>query len=105
MTRRAEPFRVRRTREGAAIRSVWETLSEPWRACVDLAWEAYRADSLPIGAVVADADGRVLAETFREGPAPTSLAVRTEQVATLRDGYLRRHWVDGTAYLDTGSEG
>lgn len=40
---------------------MWETLSEPWRACVDLAWEAYRADSLPIGAVVADADGRVLA--------------------------------------------
>jgi tRNA(adenine34) deaminase len=52
---------VRRTREGATIRSVWETLSEPWRACVDLAWEAYRADSLPIGAVVADAEGRVLA--------------------------------------------
>ena len=40
---------------------MWETLSEPWRACVDLAWEAYRADSLPIGAVVADAEGRVLA--------------------------------------------
>ncbi len=47
--------------EGGTIHSVWETLSEPWRACVDLAWEAYRADSLPIGAVVADADGRVLA--------------------------------------------
>jgi tRNA(adenine34) deaminase len=40
---------------------MWETLSEPWRACVDLAWEAYRADSLPIGAVVADTEGRVLA--------------------------------------------
>ncbi len=52
---------MRRAREGGTIRFVWETLSEPWRACVDLAWEAYRADSLPIGAVVADADGRVLA--------------------------------------------
>jgi tRNA(adenine34) deaminase len=52
---------VRRAREGGTIHSVWETLSEPWRACVDLAWEAYRADSLPIGAVVADAEGRVLA--------------------------------------------
>lgn len=52
-----------------------------------------------------DADGRVLAEAFRDGPAPASLAVRTEQVAALRDGHLRRHWVDGTAYLDTGSEG
>ena len=28
--------------------------------CVELAWEAYRAHSLPIGAVVADADGRLL---------------------------------------------
>jgi tRNA(adenine34) deaminase len=39
---------------------VWETLSEPWRACVEQAWEAYRAGSLPIGAVVADAEGRIL---------------------------------------------
>ncbi len=52
---------MRRAREGGNIPSVWETLSEPWRACVDLAWEAYRADSLPIGAVVADAEDRVLA--------------------------------------------
>ena len=40
---------------------MWQTLSEPWRACVELAWEAYRAGSLPIGAIVADAEGRVLA--------------------------------------------
>lgn len=39
---------------------MWETLSEPWRACVELAWEAYGAGSLPIGAVVTDADERVL---------------------------------------------
>jgi tRNA(adenine34) deaminase len=39
---------------------VWETLSEPWRACVEQAWGAYRAGSLPIGAVVADAEGRIL---------------------------------------------
>jgi tRNA(adenine34) deaminase len=39
---------------------VWGSLSEPWRACVELAWEAYRAGSLPIGAVVADAQGNVL---------------------------------------------
>ena len=39
---------------------VWETLSEPWRACVEQAWEAYRTGSLPIGAVVADAEGHIL---------------------------------------------
>jgi tRNA(adenine34) deaminase len=51
---------VRRRRQDGTIPLVWETLSEPWRACVDLAWEAYGAGSLPIGAVVADADGGVL---------------------------------------------
>jgi len=39
---------------------VWETLSEPWRAGVELAWESYRAGSLPIGAVVADARERLM---------------------------------------------
>ena len=32
-----------------------------WRACVELAWEAQCAGSLPIGAVVVAPDGRVLA--------------------------------------------
>jgi tRNA(Arg) A34 adenosine deaminase TadA len=51
---------MRGARRDVTIPSVWETLSEPWRACVELAWEAYRSGSLPIGAVVADAEGRVL---------------------------------------------
>lgn len=40
---------------------MWETLSEPWRACVEQGWEAYRAGSLPMGAAVADSGGRILA--------------------------------------------
>jgi tRNA(adenine34) deaminase len=51
---------VRRANPGGIIRVVWEELSEPWRACVEEAWEAYRSDSLPIGAVVTDAYGSVL---------------------------------------------
>jgi tRNA(adenine34) deaminase len=39
---------------------MWEDLSEPWRACVEEAWEAYQSGSLPIGAVVTDAYGSVL---------------------------------------------
>jgi tRNA(adenine34) deaminase len=39
---------------------VWEELSEPWRASAEEAWEAYRAGSLPIGAVVTDRQGNVL---------------------------------------------
>jgi tRNA(adenine34) deaminase len=53
---------------------MWETLAEPWRACVDLAWKAYRAGSLPIGAVVTDVSGNLLSrgrnrihERFGEG--------------------------------------
>jgi tRNA(adenine34) deaminase len=51
---------VRRADPGGIIRSVWEELAQPWRACVEEAWEAYREGSLPIGAVVTDAYGHVL---------------------------------------------
>ena len=50
----------------------WEERPGPWRGCVELAWEAYGAGSLPIGAVVADAkSGKVLAagrNRIMEGP-------------------------------------
>ena len=39
---------------------LWDELSRPWRCCLEEAWEAYRAGSLPIGAVVTDAAGNVL---------------------------------------------
>ena len=39
-----------------------EDLSGPWHACVELAWEAYCAGSLPIGAAVVGAEsGSILA--------------------------------------------
>jgi len=49
-----------------------------------------------------DADGRALTESFTDGPAPESVAVQTETLATLSgDVPLRRHTVDTTAYVDT----
>jgi tRNA(adenine34) deaminase len=33
---------------------MYESLSKPWQVCVDLAWEAYCAGSLPIAAVIVD---------------------------------------------------
>jgi tRNA(adenine34) deaminase len=39
---------------------MWQTLSTPWQAAVGAAWEAYRAGSLPIGAVVAGPDGEII---------------------------------------------
>lgn len=39
---------------------MWERLSEPWRCCLEEAWAAYCAGSVPVGAVVTEQSGRVL---------------------------------------------
>jgi tRNA(Arg) A34 adenosine deaminase TadA len=39
----------------------WRELPEPWRASLELAWEAYLAGTIPVGSVVAAADGRIVA--------------------------------------------
>ena len=41
--------------------ALWNTLTEPWQVCLTLAWEGYCQGSLPIAAVVIDADGAVVA--------------------------------------------
>ena len=40
---------------------MWQSLSQPWRACLEEAWTAYRAGSVPIGAAITDGAGRVVA--------------------------------------------
>ena len=61
-------FRRRSTGRGQRVKTLydrqveaWQELEEPWRALSQLAWEAYRAGTMPVGAVVAAADGRVVA--------------------------------------------
>ncbi len=39
---------------------MWSDLPRPWQACLELAWEAYCEDCIPIGAVVAGPDGEIL---------------------------------------------
>lgn len=39
----------------------WETLSLPWQAAFEEAWDAYRNGSVPIGAALADETGAVIA--------------------------------------------
>jgi tRNA(adenine34) deaminase len=39
---------------------MWDKLSIPWQEAITLAWQAYCADTIPIGAVVADADGKIV---------------------------------------------
>lgn len=40
---------------------MWESLAPPWQCCLEEAWTAYCSGSLPIGAVVADGTGRIIA--------------------------------------------
>ena len=40
---------------------MWETLSTPWQTCLDEAWQAYCAGSLPIGAIIVSREGETLA--------------------------------------------
>jgi len=39
---------------------LWNDLSLPWQACLELAWEAYCHDCIPIGAVVTGPDGKII---------------------------------------------
>jgi len=39
----------------------WRELEEPWRASLELAWEAYLAGTVPVGAAVDWPDGRAVA--------------------------------------------
>ncbi len=41
---------------------MWGNLSIPWRTCLELAWESYCDDCVPIGAVITDAEGAILSK-------------------------------------------
>jgi tRNA(adenine34) deaminase len=41
---------------------MWMDLSFPWQACFKEAWTSYCSGSLPIGAVVVDVQGRIVAQ-------------------------------------------
>jgi hypothetical protein len=40
----------------------WADVAAPWRAALELAWTAYAARTIPVGAVVADRSGCIVAE-------------------------------------------
>ncbi len=41
---------------------IYATLKEPWRECIDLAWQAYKSGSLPIAAVITDQSGKIISK-------------------------------------------
>ncbi|MBU2611982.1 MAG: nucleoside deaminase [Chloroflexi bacterium] len=40
---------------------MWHSLTPPWQACLELAWEAYCDGTVAIGALITNADGDILA--------------------------------------------
>lgn len=56
---------------------MWNDLSKPWQACLQEAWKAYCAGSLPIGAVVVDDNQQVIASgrnrIYSEGSLPDGI--------------------------------
>jgi tRNA(Arg) A34 adenosine deaminase TadA len=56
----------------------WAALDAPWRDCLRLAWEAYGARTIPVGAVLVDGAGEVVARgrnhVYETGGAPGAVA-------------------------------
>jgi tRNA(Arg) A34 adenosine deaminase TadA len=42
--------------------TAWDALEVPWRLCLALAWEAYGAGTIPVGAALVDGTGAIVAE-------------------------------------------
>ena len=40
---------------------MWESISIPWQLCLEQTWQAYCADTIPVGAVIVDSDSNVVA--------------------------------------------
>lgn len=40
---------------------MWDSISPPWQATMELVWEAYCDNCIPIAAIITDADGNILA--------------------------------------------
>jgi len=74
---------------------MWDELAPPWRACVEEAWAAYRAGSLPIGAAITDAEGRILARgrnRIFEASAPPGLLAGSRLAHAEMNALLALDW-------------
>lgn len=62
---------------------LWDTLAQPWQACIEEAWLAYQAGTLPIGAVITDAAGQIVARGRNRilDPTPQPRSLWSTQIA------------------------
>ena len=85
--------------------TVWDSLDEPWRAAFELAWEAYGAGTIPVGAVVVDAGGAIVARgrnrVFERNAPPGQIAgsrVAHAEINALVELGLERRYRDHVLY-------
>lgn len=75
--------------------------TEPRLRCVELAWEAYRAGSFPVGAVIVDANGATVAEgrnRIGESEAPPGRLRQNGLAHAEMDALAQLPW--GTSYRE-----
>jgi len=41
---------------------MWDQLEKPWQACFELGWTSFKKGSFPIGAVIVDETGEIIAK-------------------------------------------
>ena len=79
--------------------AAWAALEPPWRACLELAWRAYGAGTIPVGAALTDSAGTIVAEarnrvyekTAPAGQIANSLLAHAEVNALVRLDPERRY--------------
>jgi tRNA(Arg) A34 adenosine deaminase TadA len=59
----------------------WQELGEPWRASLELAWQAYLAGTIPVGAVVVAPDGKIVTRGRNRIFAPPGAGVAGSRLA------------------------
>jgi len=83
----------------------WAELEPPWREAFELAWEAYGAETIPVGAVVTDGAGVILARgrnrIFSESAPPPQIfgsRVAHAEINALVQLTLERRFFDCTLW-------
>jgi tRNA(adenine34) deaminase len=75
---------------------MWSELSFPWRVCVEMAWEAYCADTVPIGAAMVNPAGCVVSSGRNRLNAP-----REASLEYLSGSLLAHAEINAILALDT----
>ena len=80
----------------APAAAAWEELALPWRSAFSLAWEAYRVRTVPVGAVLVDDSGRIVARARNHvygdaGPVLGGILAHAEVIALARLSPTERH--------------